>query len=91
MVRLKNRYLLVNILYPPPAPSAPSGQIPSTSSTGTNTANPENQFHLQLCRPTTDSLTPGALARMVRDTVGEMYGDWGMGRLGGSGASSISG
>ncbi|KAF3490855.1 phosphatidylserine decarboxylase [Arthroderma uncinatum] len=38
----------------------------------------------------TDALTPQALARMVREAVAEMFGDWGMGKLGGAGAGAVS-
>ncbi|KAK2819991.1 hypothetical protein FQN49_007828 [Arthroderma sp. PD_2] len=78
MVRLKHRYLLVNILYPPQTGSVQQKQ------------RDENEFHLQIHRPTTDALTPQALARMVREAVAEMFGDWGMGKLGGAGAGAIS-
>ncbi|KAM5433538.1 RNA-binding protein pop5 [Microsporum ferrugineum] len=77
MVRLKHRYLLVNILYPP--------QTGSEQKHGD-----ENDFHLQVHRPTADALTPQALARMVRESVAEMFGDWGMGKLGGAGAGAVS-
>ncbi|EFQ97010.1 Rpp14 family protein [Nannizzia gypsea CBS 118893] len=77
MVRLKHRYLLVNILYPP--------------QTGSQKAPLDGKaFHLQLHRPTADALTPQALARLVREAVAEMFGDWGMGRLGGAGAGAVS-
>lgn len=78
MVRLKHRYLLLNILYPPHT-DAQKTQLD------------EKAFHLQLHRPTPDALTPQALARMVREAVAEMFGDWGMGRLGGAGAGAVSG
>ncbi|KAL1960400.1 hypothetical protein VTO42DRAFT_7699 [Malbranchea cinnamomea] len=85
MVRIKHRYLLVNILYPP------TGQSSSFSlSSKNNNTDWETQFHLQLCRPTTDALTPALLARMIRDAVDELYGDWGVGRLGGAGAGALS-
>lgn len=75
MVRLKHRYLLLQILYPqPPAASSNTDKTPKT----------EREYSLQLHRPTPDTLTPAALARAVRDAVGETYGDWGVGKLGGS-------
>ncbi|WEW56869.1 RNA-binding protein pop5 [Emydomyces testavorans] len=83
MVRLKHRYLLVNILYPPTS----SNTLPAAKSTREQG---EIDFHLQVCRPTPDALTAQALARMIRDAVSEMFGDWGMGRLGGAGAGSVS-
>jgi len=77
MVRLKNRYLLVDILYPDPStwPSAKSASPQATQ--------------LSIHSPTSDALTPGLLAKMVREEVGEMYGDWGVGKLGGASATGI--
>ncbi|KAJ5194619.1 uncharacterized protein N7498_008057 [Penicillium cinerascens] len=77
MVRLKNRYLLVDILYPD------SSTWPSTK-----TAGPQST-QLSIHSPTSDALTPGLLAKMVREEVGEMYGDWGVGKLGGASATGI--
>ena len=101
MVRLKHRYILINILYPPSSEDSPLPASTYSSSAGANlntgkrsTSSNEDwqtQFHLQVCRPTTDKMTPALLARMVRDAVDELYGDWGMGRLGGAGAGSLSG
>lgn len=78
MVRLKHRYLLVDILYPDPStwPSAPSSQ--STTP------------HLQIHSPTSDALTPSLLAKLIRDEVAALFGDWGIGRLGGVGAGGVS-
>lgn len=78
MVRLKHRYLLLQILYP------------STSNTDKNPKT-EHEYALQLHRPTPDTLTPPVLARAVRDAVGEMYGDWGVGKLGGSSGVGVGG
>lgn len=80
MVRLKNRYLLVDILYPDPVswPSAPTAK----------TTTPPTQVRIHA--PTSDALTPGLLARMVREEVAAMYGDWGVGRLGGAGAGGVT-
>jgi ribonuclease P/MRP protein subunit POP5 len=90
MVRIKNRYLLVNILYPPSASSSSSS--PTIAGPAQQNALDSNTaLYLKISRPTPDYLTAGLLARMVRDAVGEMYGDWGIGRLGGAGASGLSG
>ncbi|PYH42299.1 Rpp14/Pop5 family protein, partial [Aspergillus saccharolyticus JOP 1030-1] len=80
MVRIKHRYLLLDILYPDPAtwPRKPST---STSST---------QAQLQIHAPTSDALTPSLLAKLVREQVAELFGDWGVGRLGGAGAGGVS-
>ncbi|KAJ5559095.1 hypothetical protein N7535_009040 [Penicillium sp. DV-2018c] len=78
MVRLKSRYLLIDILYPDPStwPSTPNSKPP----------NPQLAIH----SPTSDTLTPGFLAKMIRDSVAELYGDWGIGKLGGASASGIT-
>lgn len=76
MVRLKNRYLLLDILYPDPS------TWPSQNPTSTQ---------LAIHSPTSDALTPGLLAKMIREEVGEMYGDWGVGKLGGAAATGING
>lgn len=76
MVRLKNRYLLLEILYPTPT------SWPKSTSTAA-----KNQSHLRLHSPTSNKLTPGLLAKMIRDEVAAIYGDWGVGKLGGSGVS----
>ncbi|KAK4963748.1 RNA-binding protein pop5 [Elasticomyces elasticus] len=72
MVRLKHRYLLVNILYPGPV-ATPSGKDQQTL--------PDTiQFH----KPTSDSLTPQMLMRLIRDGVAELFGDYGVGVVAGS-------
>lgn len=80
MVRIKHRYLLIDILYPELS-IPPSSKITSQSL----------KTHLQFHAPTPDALTPGLLAKMVREEVAEMFGDWGVGRLGGAGAGGLSG
>ncbi|KAL8940452.1 MAG: hypothetical protein Q9216_002822 [Gyalolechia sp. 2 TL-2023] len=71
MVRIKHRYLLVNILYPEP---------PATGH-GRDKARPiltlpdSIQFHW----PTPDSLTPQILAKAIRNQILYMYGDYGYG------------
>lgn len=69
MVRLKHRYLLINILYPESAAN-------STGLQAKDVAAPDTiQFH----QPTSDKLTPQLLARMVREGVAELFGDYGSG------------
>lgn len=80
MVRIKNRYLLLDILYPDSS-TWPSSK-PSTSQTAAQ---------LAIHAPTSDALTPGLLAKMIREEVGEMYGDWGVGKLGGASATGVQG
>ncbi|KLJ07202.1 ribonuclease P/MRP protein subunit POP5 [Blastomyces silverae] len=94
MVRFKHRYLLIDILYPPASHSdSIGGAAASTTAISKHThtiPNNAKDIHLLIHRPTTDTLTPQSLARSVREHVAEMFGDWGMGRLGGSGAGGIS-
>lgn len=66
MVRLKNRYLLVNILYPgldnkPTDPKIPDVVV----------------FH----QATTDSLTPNALLKGIKAEVSNLFGDHGAGAV----------
>ncbi|KAF9893266.1 hypothetical protein FE257_011696 [Aspergillus nanangensis] len=84
MVRLKNRYLLIDILYPD------SSTWPSTGPPPTKTPSHQTQTQLQIHSPTSDTLTPGLLAKMIRDEVANIFGDWGIGRLGGVGAGGVS-
>lgn len=65
MVRVKFRYLVVNFLYPEPAPKS-------------KTALPDL---VQIHSPTPDALHPGIIMRMIRDGVEELYGDYGMGMV----------
>ena len=69
MVRLKHRYLLVNILYPDPSGAARTAAVPDV---------------VQFQQPTSDKLTPQLLARIVRDGVAELFGDYGSGMIAGS-------
>jgi hypothetical protein len=76
MVRLKHRYLLVNILYPesdtPTKPTTKDGQVPDVVS---------------FRRPSSDKLNAQLLARMIRDGVADLFGDYGSGMI----ASSLVG
>lgn len=78
MVRIKNRYLLLDILYP-------------DLSTWPSSSNGPHAAQLAIHAPTSDALTPGLLAKMIREEVGEMYGDWGVGKLGGASATGVQG
>lgn len=68
MVRLKNRYLLVNILYPEAA-ALPSSKVPDV---------------VAFNQPTTDDLTPQLLIKAIREAVLELFGDYGSGAIAGS-------
>ncbi|KAK3985957.1 Rpp14/Pop5 family-domain-containing protein [Cladorrhinum sp. PSN332] len=67
MVRLKDRYLLVHIIYTDP----PAGQ-PKTSSI------PDILLYNQ---PTTDALKPQHLLKSIRDEVTTLFGDCGSGAV----------
>ncbi|RDW69513.1 hypothetical protein BP6252_08533 [Coleophoma cylindrospora] len=68
MVRVKHRYLLVNILYPELERSA-TAKIPDVVA-----------FH----QPTTDALTAQALLRALRAEIATLFGDYGSGVVSGS-------
>lgn len=68
MVRFKERYLLVNILYPEGGPSPKSTDKPVPDLL---------VFH----QPTTDYLTPQGLARAIRTQVNTLFGDYGSGAV----------
>ena len=78
MVRIKHRYLLINILYPDPDAS--------------NRQNPTNldktlPYTVQFRRPSSDQLNARLLARLIRDGVLELFGDYGQGMI----AASLQG
>lgn len=71
MVRIKHRYLLVNILSPED----------NSKSFKSGTAIPDFiQFHA----PSPDSLTPQLFSHLIRDQVSLLYGDYGLGLISGS-------
>ncbi|KAI4741842.1 hypothetical protein E4T50_07743 [Aureobasidium sp. EXF-12298] len=78
MVRLKHRYLLVNILYPdsdtPTKPTSRDGPVPDVVS---------------FRRPSSDKLNAQLLARMIRDGVTELFGDYGSGMIASSLVESV--
>lgn len=88
MVRVKHRYLLLDILYPEPS-SWPTSSTSKPKSLSQSRADTHAQ--LRIHSPTSDALTPALLAKMVREEVAEIFGDWGVGRLGGVGAGGVSG
>jgi ribonuclease P/MRP protein subunit POP5 len=72
MVRLKHRYLLINILYPlQGTAAAASRQI-------------EVLDMLQFHAPSPSKFDEPALVRLIRDSVTELFGDYGAGKVGGS-------
>ena len=69
MVRIKNRYLLVNILYP------------GLDNKPVDTKMPDVVVFNQ---PTTDSLSAQALLRGIKAEVSNLFGDHGVGAIGDS-------
>ncbi|KAI4636531.1 hypothetical protein J4E83_001486 [Alternaria metachromatica] len=65
MVRVKNRYLVVNFLYPEP-PAKSKTQLPDV---------------IQIHSPTPDALKQGVIVRMIRDGVEDLFGDYGSGMV----------
>ncbi|KAH6607841.1 hypothetical protein Trco_004154 [Trichoderma cornu-damae] len=69
MVRIKERYLLVNIIYPPDGTKTSEARVPGL---------------VAQHRPTVEKLTPQALVRAIRAEVSLLYGDYGAGALEGN-------
>ncbi|QPH12198.1 hypothetical protein C2857_004301 [Epichloe festucae Fl1] len=68
MVRIKERYLLVNIIYPPDT-STSAADIPD---------------FISQHQPTVERLTPQALLKGIKAEVGLLFGDYGLGAFEGS-------
>lgn len=68
MVRIKHRYLLINILYPtPPDASSKFGKdIPDI---------------VQFRQPSSEALDPQTLSRAIRESVAHLFGDYGAGMI----------
>jgi ribonuclease P/MRP protein subunit POP5 len=77
MVRIKHRYLLIEILYP----FSPAKALKDASSALPDTV----LFHA----PSPDYLTPALLVRTIRDKIADLYGDYGVGIVGNSLAGSL--
>lgn len=69
MVRVKERYLLVNIIYPPEASKGAGARVPS---------------QVIQHQPTIDHLTPQSLVKAIRNEVVSLFGDYGSGALEGN-------
>ncbi|KAF2754427.1 hypothetical protein EJ05DRAFT_541035 [Pseudovirgaria hyperparasitica] len=67
MVRIKNRYLLINFLYPTPSKASAKEPLPDV---------------VYFQQPSSDALTPQFLIRLIRDGILEMYGEYGAGAVG---------
>jgi hypothetical protein len=73
MVRVKHRYLLINILYPQ------SGQAAQLKVTANDLPDVVH-FH----QPTPSNFKPTMLLRLIHDSVTELFGDYGNGMISGS-------
>ena len=76
MVRIKHRYLLINILYPSPSEAKPSKSTSSTDG--------PLPWTIQFRRPTSDKFSSAILHRMIKENVSELFGDYGAGMIAGS-------
>ncbi|KAK6437763.1 RNA-binding protein pop5 [Oleoguttula sp. CCFEE 5521] len=76
MVRIKHRYLLVNILYPDEKTRNVHHRDPTSKEAA--------PYALEFRQPSPDALNAKLLARMVRDSVAELFGDYGSGMVSGS-------
>jgi len=72
MVRVKHRYLLVQILYP----SSPTPPSKNTKPTPLDT--------LAIHGPTADTINAGLLSRLIREKIEDLFGDYGAGAVGSS-------
>lgn len=75
MVRVKERYLLVNIIYPPE--KAQNGKSGAS-------------LPLVQHQPTTESLKPGVLVRAIKAQVASLFGDYGAGAMEGDLSSEFN-
>jgi len=75
MVRIKHRYLLVDILYPSIKPMGPTQRAEHDD---------EVPFTVQIHRPSPARFDAKLLLKMTRDGVAELFGDYGSGMIAGS-------
>lgn len=76
MVRIKHRYLLVNILYP-------EQEARKTKQSGSN-GKDELPYTVQFRRPGPEQLNGKLLTRLIREGVADLFGDYGSGMVSGS-------
>jgi hypothetical protein len=76
MVRIKYRYLLVNILYP-------EQEARKTKQTGSE-AKDDLPYTVQFRRPGPEQLNGKLLTRLIREGVSDLFGDYGSGIVTGS-------
>ena len=71
MVRVKHRYLLINILYPEPSQAKEGASVVDRKRNVPNL--------VEFNRPTSDEFTPQLLSRVIREQITLLYGDYGSG------------
>lgn len=76
MVRIKHRYLLVNILYPE--------QEARNNKQHASGSKADLPYTVQFRRPGPDQLSGKLLSRLVREGVADLFGDYGAGMVTGS-------
>ncbi|KAF6835204.1 Rpp14 family protein [Colletotrichum plurivorum] len=69
MVRIKERYILVNIVYPPEPSKDGAAKVPD---------------FVVMHQPTTGQLTPQSLLKALRTEVASLFGDYGSGAIEGN-------
>lgn len=72
MVRIKHRYLLLNVLYP---------EDESTKQGTRAKVKAEVPWSVQFRQPSSDSLDARLLLRVIRDGIAELFGDYGSGMV----------
>lgn len=77
MVRLKYRYLLVNLLYPEQDQHIQPTTRHGFGSKFTN----EQSWILQFRRPSSDLLDSKLMIRLIRNGIAELFGDYGAGMV----------
>lgn len=76
MVRIKHRYLLVNILYPE--------QEALNNKQHSSGSKDDLPYTVQVRRPGPDQLSGKLLSRLIREGVADLFGDYGAGMVTGS-------
>ena len=76
MVRIKHRYLLVNILYP-------EQEARKTKQSGSS-GKDDLPYTVQFRRPSPEQFNGKLLTRLIREGVADLFGDYGSGMVTGS-------
>lgn len=76
MVRIKYRYLLLNVLYPE--------QETRNAKRSSAASKDDLPYTVQFRRPGSDQFNGKLLSRLVREGVADLFGDYGAGMVSGS-------